>query len=208
MHVEDLGPYRYHCLDGVFPLGGDSLALGGFATLRRGWRVCDLGTGSGLLLLLLARRADELALRGVELDPRAAENARENLADNGLDGEIWTGDLAVCPFPAGSFHLVVSNPPYDRPGHGAPSGPQRSEEHLTLDGLCRQAARLLRNGGRFALVHRPERLTDLMVCLRGHGLEPKRMRLIAHAPRHAPSAVLLECVKQGRPGLLVEPSEG
>lgn len=204
MHSEPLHPFHYHCRDGVFPLGGDSLALGAFATVRRGWRVCDLGTGSGLLLLLLARREEGLALFGAELDPWAAENARENLADNGLTGEVWMGDLTQSPFPAGSFHLVVSNPPYDPVGHGAPAGPQRSEEYVTLDGLCATAGRLLRNGGRFALVHRPQRLTDLMVCLRGYDLEPKRMRLLAHSTQHPPSAVLLECVKQGRPGLSVE----
>ena len=84
MHTEYLDPYTLSWPDGVFPLGSDALALGDFATLRRGWRVCDLGTGSGALLLLLARRAPDLALSAVERDPLAAQTARDNLAQNNL----------------------------------------------------------------------------------------------------------------------------
>ena len=80
------------------------------------------------------------------------------------------------------------------------------EEHCTLEDLCAVAARLLDNGGRLALVHRPERLADLMVTLRSHRLEPKRMRLLQHDQVHAPSAVLLEAVKGGRPGLELLPT--
>ena len=89
---EQLGPYTLTWPDGVFPLGQDTLALGGFATVRPGWRVCDLGTGSGALLLLLARRQGKLSLHGVELDPLAARTARENLEQNGLEGTIVQED--------------------------------------------------------------------------------------------------------------------
>ena len=87
---EQLGPYTLCQPEGVFPLGEDALALGGFATVKRGWRVCDLGTGSGCLLLLLAGREEELRLSGVDRDPAAAQAARDNLARNGLSGEIWS----------------------------------------------------------------------------------------------------------------------
>ena len=205
MHEEHLTPYTLCWPDGVFPLGSDTLALGDFATLRRNWRVCDLGTGSGALLLLLKRREQTLALTGIELDPLSAQTARENLARNSLAGEIRQEDLRQTPLSAGSFDLVVSNPPYF-PLHAGPSaGNARSEKTCTLDELCACAARLLRNGGRFSLCHRPERLTDLMCSLRKFGLEPKRLKLLAHAPGHAPFLVLLECVKQGRPGLEILP---
>ena len=153
--AEHLGPYLLEVKEGVFPLGGDSLALGAFATVKRGWRVCDLGTGSGCLLLMLAAREGGLSLTGVEREERAAQWARQ----------------ADC----------------------------------SLEELCRTAARLLRNRGRFALCHRPERLADLMCALRGSGLEPKRMRLLAHGPEHPPSCVLMEAVRRGRPGLRIEP---
>ena len=105
---EQLGPYTLVQPEGVFPLGEDALALGGFATVKRGRRVCDLGTGSGVLLLMLAGREPSLALWGIERDPLSAQAARDNLARNGLTGEIWTGDWGECPFPPGSFDLVVS----------------------------------------------------------------------------------------------------
>ena len=205
MHEELLTPYTLRWDDGVFPLGGDSLALGAFACVRRNWNVCDLGTGSGALLLLLHRREPSITLTGVELDPLSAQTARDNLSRNGLPGEILQCDLRFAPLQAGSFDLVVSNPPYFALTSGPSGGSARSEENCTLEQLCAAAARLLRNGGRFALCHRPERLTDLMCALRAHDLEPKRMKLLAHSPVHAPSTVLLECVKQGRPGLEILP---
>lgn len=203
--MEQLGPYTLSWPDGVFPLGGDALALGDFATVRPRWRVCDLGVGSGALLLLLARRQPDLVLSGVELDPRSARTARDNLARNGLVGDVMDGDLRQSPLPAGQFDLVVSNPPYFPVGSGASGGPARSEEFCTLEDLCACAARLVKNGGRFALCHRPERLADVVCALRSHGLEPKRMKLIAHSRAHSPSLLLLEAVRRGRPGLVIEP---
>lgn len=202
--TEQLGPYSLTWDDGVFPLGGDALALGDFAPVRPGWQVCDLGTGSGVLLLLLARRAEGLSLTGIDIDPLSARIARENLAANGLAGEVVTGDLRTAPLPAGGFDLVVSNPPYFPVGSGKSSGPARSEESCTLEELCAAAGRLTKNGGRFALCHRPERLTDVLCALRAHGLEPKRLRLVSHGPEHPPSLLLVEAVRQGKPGLSIE----
>lgn len=202
--TEQLGPYTLSWEEGVFPLGGDALALGEFAGVKDGWRVCDLGTGSGVLLLLLARRTDGLSLTGIDIDPLSAQTARENLAANGLAGEILTGDLRTAPLPAGGFDLVVANPPYFPVGSGTSGGPARSEEHCTLEELCAAAGRLAKNGGRFALCHRPERLTDVLCALRAHGLEPKRLKLVSHGPGHPPSLLLVEAVRQGRPGLKIE----
>ena len=204
MGREQLGPYTLSWPEGVFPLGGDALALGEFATVRPRWRVCDLGTGSGALLLLLARWAPDLQLAGVEADPLAARTARDNLAANGLPGELVLGDWREIPLPAGAFDLVVSNPPYFPPGSGRGDDPARMELHGGLEELCAAAGRLLKNGGRFALCHRPERLCDVLCTLRAHGLEPKRLKLVAHSPAHPPALLLVEAVKGGRPGLVVE----
>ena len=166
--------------------------------------MCDLGTGSGALLLLLARRAPGLTLSAIERDPLAAQTARDNLAQNNLTGEVITGDLRNRLLPAGQFDLVVSNPPYFPVNAVGSSGPERSEEFCTLDQLCAAAGYLVKNGGRFALCHRPERLADIICSLRAHGLEPKRLVLLSHSPKHAPSLLLVEAVKQGRPGVQVE----
>lgn len=202
--TEQLGSYTLSWDSGVFPLGGDALALGEFSTVKPAWRVCDLGTGSGALLLLLAGRAERLDLIGVELDALSAQTARENLAANGLAGEIIAGDLRTAPLPPGNFDLVISNPPYFPVGSGKSGGLARSEECCSLEELCAAAGRLTKNGGRFALCHRPERLADVICALRAHGLEPKRMKLVSHSPEHPPSLLLLEAVRQGRPGLTIE----
>lgn len=204
MKTEQLGPYTLSWPEGVFPLGGDSLALGEFAAIKPRWRVCDLGTGSGVLLLLLARRAEGLSLTGVELHPLSAQTARENLAANGLAGDIAEGDLRQVVLPAGSFDLVISNPPYFPVDAGKSAGSARSEECCTLEELCAAAARLVKNGGRFALCHRPERLTDVLCTLRRHNLEPKRLKLTSHSPAHPPSLILVEAMRQGKPGLRLE----
>lgn len=202
--IEQLGPYQLEQRPGVFPLGSDALALGRFATVRKGWRVCDLGTGSGVLLLLLAARESELALFGLDQDPAAADLAQDNLRRNGLEGQIWTGSWSQVPFSPGSFDLVVSNPPYYAPGSGKDGGPARMERE-ELDTLCRAASRLLRNGGRFALSFPTQRLADLLEAMRRWDLEPKRLKLLSHTPTKPPYALLVEGVRQGKPGLQVLP---
>lgn len=202
--TEQLGAYTLSWDSGVFPLGGDALALGEFSTVKPGWRVCDLGTGSGVLLLLLAGRAERLDLTGVEFDALSAQTARENLAANGLAGEIIAGDLRTAPLSPGNFDLVISNPPYFPVGSGKSGGLARNEACCSLEELCAAAGRLTKNGGRFALCHRPERLADVICALRAHGLEPKRMKLVSHSPEHPPSLLLLEAVRQGGPGLTIE----
>jgi tRNA1(Val) A37 N6-methylase TrmN6 len=205
-HSETLGPYTLRQHPDVFPLGGDTLALGNFAGVRRGERVCDLGCGSGALGLLLLAREPSLQVTGVELSETAADLARENFQANGLDAQVLCADLrqARSLFPAGSFDLAVSNPPYFPVGSGKSGGAGRMEETCALADLCAAAGWLVKNGGRFALVHRPERLCDLFQALRENRLEPKRLQFL-QSGKNPPSAVLVEAYKQARPGLQVLP---
>ena len=203
---ERLGPYLYYQSDHCFPLGQDSLMLARFAALRKGDRVCDLGCGAGALLLLLAAREPGLDLTGVELCQEDGELARKNLRENGLSGEILVGDLrTVCrEMPAGGYSLVVANPPYFRAESGRFGGLARMERARWID-WCAAAGRLLKNGGRFALVHRPERLAEVLGCMHDCGIEPKRLQMVQHRLDTPPSAVLLEGVRQGKPGLNILP---
>ena len=165
------------------------------ARARRG-KACDA----------MGRMRTSTGAGGTDREAAAVQAARGNLARNGLEGEIWLGDWENAPFVPGSFDLVISNPPYFASGSGGDSGPARMEERETsLDDLCRTAARLIRNGGRFALCFRPERLADLFDALRKNGLEPKRLQFAAHSPAHRPCLALVEAVRQGRPGLDVLP---
>ena len=201
------GGYRFFFDDTLFQPGTDSFLLGAFPRLKPRLRVCDLGAGTGLLGLLLLAREPSLLVTNVELQSAAVELARRNAQLNELSVTCLQADLrdsAQLP-QAGSFDLVISNPPYFPVSAGDSGGPARCEETCTLDELCACAARLVRNGGRFALCHRPERLADLMCTLRKYNMEPKRMKLLSHSPDHAPFLVLLECVRLGRPGLEIVP---
>ncbi len=201
--IEQLGPYTYRWTEECFPLGADSLALGEFCTVKLHSRVLDLGCGAGLLLLLCARRQPDATLFGVEINSAAAALARENLERNALAGEIMTGDFRRALLPE-EIDLVVSNPPWYPKDSGRAGGPGRMEAG-TLSELCRTAAKALKPKGRFALVHRPERLTDLLTELRGAGLEPKRIQFCRSKPDKPPYAVLIETVKGGNPGLAILP---
>ena len=191
-------------------VGTDSLALADFARTPKARRGCDLGCGSGILLLLLAGENDRLRMDGVELRPEAAARCRENIDANGFAGRcrVWTADLRRAALKPGDMDLVVSNPPYFSVGSGAPSADAERAamraESATLPELCASAARLLHPGGDFCLVHRAERLAEVFAALNAAGLEPKRLRFLAPAPERAPTLFLCRARKGARPGLTVE----
>jgi tRNA1(Val) A37 N6-methylase TrmN6 len=198
----------------LFPPGTDSFLLSAFPRLRPGLRICDLGAGTGLLGLLLLRRQPSMRITGVELDDRALALAERNASENHLEDRLrfLRGDLRKVEElpPAGAFDLVVCNPPYFPVGSGAEAAQAarraaRSEICCSLEEACAAAARLLRWGGRFCLVHRPERLADLLVTMRRLGLECKRLRTAALRPERAPSLLLAEGLRGGKPGLIWEP---
>ncbi|MCD7830545.1 MAG: methyltransferase [Clostridiales bacterium] len=208
--LEHIGPYILRQDDALPMVGTDSVLLARFATLRRSTRVLDLGCGVGVLALLLAAREPSLTLDGIDIDPAAAALARRNLAENGLAGEILTADLREPGWCSrGHYDLIVSNPPYFPLGTGElatrRSAAARSELCCTLADLCRAAAPRLKTGGRFTLVCRVERLTDLLLALRENDLEPKRLQLVQHRLESPPKLALVEAVRQGRPGLQAEP---
>ena len=203
------GPSFYFDTE-LFPPSTDSFALGYFAAPKSGSKVCDLGCGTGLLGALLMARNAGLTLHNVELQERALALAGRTFAENGWQAEFALGDLrdaAVLP-AAGTMDYAVSNPPYSRAGSGA-SAPEpsrqsaREESNCTIADICTAAARVLRWGGSFAVVYRPERLVDLLVSLRAHGMEPKRLRFVQ--TKDVPSLVLVESRRGGKPGLTVEP---
>ena len=203
-HLWPGGPVYYYG-DGVFRPSTDSFLLGGFAPVRRGDRVCDLGAGMGLLGLLLWAREPSISVTAVELSPQGCELCRRMADQNGMDMTVVETDFRDrAALPMGSHDLVVCNPPYFSLPSGAAAearpGEARSEVTATLEDVLSAAAWLLPTGGRLAMVYRPERLTDLLCAARGHGLEPKRLRLVQHDAASAPSMALLECRRGGRPG--------
>ena len=205
------GGLRFVYGNGQHPPGLDSFLLASLPRLKAGWKVCDLGCGTGLLGLLLLQRRRELTVTGLDIQPAAVRLGKLAAAENRLEDRLFfrLEDLRETALPAGSFDLAVCNPPYFPPSAGPlPKGEARrtarTEETCTLEDVCRAAGRLLRWGGAFCLVHKPERLTDLLCALRGEGLEPKRLRLVSLRPERAPSLLLLEARRGGKPGLAVE----
>lgn len=204
MKTEFIKPYRYRWTEDCFPLSADSFLLGAFCTLHERDHILDLGCGAGLLLLLCARRCANLHLSGVERDPTAAGLAKQNLAENGLAGIILEADIRTLALQKNQ-DLVLSNPPWYAADTGASGKPGRMETG-TLQEWCKAASDALRWKGRFALVHRPDRLVDLFAALRKAGLEPKRLQFCQHSVEKPPFAALVEAVKGGKPALTVLPA--
>lgn len=198
-----------------FRFGTDSVLIGNFVNIAGAKRGVDLGCASGVISILLLSRSEKLCMTGIEIDPAAAALARENMLHNHLEerSEIIQADLTLCRtyLRSGSFDLVVSNPPYFSLKSGIVSpdprrAAARGETACTLEDLCSAAEYLCRWDGKVAFVHRPERLAELFDTMTRHGIEPKRLRLVAHTAASVPSLVLVEGRRGGNPGLHIEPT--
>ena len=205
------GPYFAQA--GHFRLSTDCVLLADFINTTGFKSGIDLGCASGAIALLLLSKSEKLHMSGLEIIPEAAELARLNMEKNGLEGRsrIIEGDIRLHRelFRPGSFDLVAANPPYFPVGGGFVSPDRgrasaRAEGSCTLEDICAAAAFLCRTGGSFSLVHKPERLSEVFCCMSGHGIEPKRLRLVCHRPGAAPNLVLIEGRRGGKPGLKIE----
>lgn len=205
------GP-KFHQAEYGFKLGTDSVLLAHFTNPARAKNILDLGCGAGVLTVLTAYKAPNARVRGIEIQPDSAEVCKMNMLANSFDPEdILIGDLREHRklFDAGSFDLVISNPPYftAKSGYTAPNEKRataRDERSCTMDDLCKAAGYLVKWGGAFTVVHRPERLSELLCCLTKYGLEPKRLRLVSHKAESAPNLILVEARRGGKPGLAIE----
>lgn len=191
---------------GGFPLSTDSMVLAHFIKLPRSARVLDLGSGCGTLGVLLCAKDPACTATGFELTEHAHRAAQENIRANGLQSRMESicADLRQIPelLPQGSFSLCVSNPPYFSGGplsHRTPLA--RREDGCTLAELLKSAAWALKYGGDLYLVHRPERLGEIIAQAAPFRLEAKRLGLLRHAEGQRPSLILLQLRKGGKPGL-------
>ncbi len=193
----------------TFPLSTDSMLLQDFVRLPKMARVLDLGSGCGTLGLLLCARDGNCHVTGVELDPVAHRAALQNICTNGLTQRMESicADLRqISEFVSrGSFSCCVSNPPYFSGGAPSRTNPlARRDDCCTSGDLFAAAAWALKYGGDFYLVHRPERLGELIARASENGLGAKRLRLIRHRCGEAVSLILLQFRKGGKPGLIWE----
>ncbi len=184
-----------------------------FVTVRAGEQVVDLGTGVGVIPLLLAKLSPAASLIGIELQSAQADRAKRNVELNNLSEKvnIVSGDLRQFRdlLPAGKTDLVVSNPPFRAAGSGriAPNDERAAARHELAGDLAdfvAAAAWLLKHGGRFCLISLAERLPELFRLLESAGIAPKRLRMIHPRQGEPAKMVLVEGRKGGRPGLAVE----
>ncbi len=213
--VDDLQRCGYRIIQdpGRFCFGMDAVLLSGFARAAAGDKVLDLGTGTGIIPILMEAKTKASHFTGLEIQSDSADMARRSAAMNGLEEKITIveGDIkeAGSLFGAASFDVITSNPPYMTEHHGlqnpqAPKAIARHELLCTLEDVVGTAARLLRPGGNFYLVHRPFRLAEIMVLLHRYGLEPKRMQLVYPYVDKEPNMVLLEANRGGKARMKVE----
>lgn len=196
-----------------FCFGMDAVLLTGFAHAGSGDILLDLGTGTGIIPILMEAKYHCARLTGLEIQADSADMASRSVEMNGLSDKIHivTGDIREADriFKSASFDCITCNPPYMIGKHGianpeAPKAVARHEILCTFEDVALQTAKLLKPGGHFFLVHRPFRLAEIMVTLIHHKLEPKRMQLVNPYVDKEPNMVLLEAVRGGRPRMTVE----
>ena len=196
-----------------FCFGMDAVLLSGFAQVKPGETVLDLGTGTGISPILLEAKTEGEHFTGLEISPASVDMARRSVALNGLEDkiEIVHGDIreAGSLFKPASFDVITSNPPYMTGQHGLVNpdldkAAARHELLCTLEDVVKAAAKLVRTGGRFYMVHRPFRLAEIIRTLSEYHLEPKRLRMVYPYVDREPNMVLIESVRGGRPRMTVE----
>ena len=213
--IDDLQRNGYRIIQdpGRFCFGMDDVLHSGFVTVRPGARVIDLGTGTGIIPILLEAKTEASHLVGLEIQEESVDMATRSVKLNHLEDKISIveGDIKEADqlFEAASFDVVTSNPPYMIGNHGLTNDSDaksiaRHEVLCTLEDVVSQAARLLKTGGSFFMVHRPFRLAEIMITLSKYKLEPKRMQLVYPYVDKEPNMVLLQAVRGGKPRMTVE----
>lgn len=198
---------------GKFCFGMDAVLLSDFASVKSGDKVLDVGTGTGIIPILMEARYEDGSYTGLEIQEESAEMARKSVELNRLEDRITivTGDIkeAEAYFEAASFDVITCNPPYMIGQHGLanpdePKAIARHEIKCTLEDIIRQSARLLVPGGKFYMVHRPFRLAEIMTVMSKYKIEPKRMRLVYPFVDKEPNMVLIEGARGGKSRMTVE----
>lgn len=217
IRTEDLGINGLKIMQdsSLFCFGTDSVILSDFARARQGDTVVDLCTGGGIIPILMSAKTKAAKFFGIELQECSYELAKQNIELNSLSDrmEVICDDIANCLsyFKAGTIDVVTCNPPYMSAGAGfhnpdEPKAIARHEIRTNLRGVIEAAESILKFGGHFYMVHRADRLCDIIWELRQKKLEPKRIQFVAPSPVKEPKLILVEAMKGAAPSLRLEPA--
>lgn len=196
-----------------FCFGMDAVLLSGFASAKAGERVLDLGTGTGIIPLLLSAKTEGEHFTGLEIQENIAKMAKRSVALNHLEDkiEIVNGDIKEASriFGAASFDVVTTNPPYMNDAHGLKNPTEmkaisRHEVLCSLEDVVRESAKVLKPGGRMYMVHRPHRLIEIINTMTKYRMEPKRMKMVHPFKEKEANMVLIEAVRGGGAWLKME----
>lgn len=212
---ENIGGDISICVTPEHTFGTDAFLLSYFATPKRKYTVCDLGTGCGIIPLLWFREWETRPKKAyaIDIQPQTMVQLEKTIekSKNLEDFHPMLADLKEINsyLPADSMDLVTCNPPYNIAGSGIISSGAsdivaRHETMCTIDDVCSAAKWLLKFGGKLAICQLPERLTDVMDSMRRHGIEPKRLRMVQNTPYSKPWLVLVEGRRGGKPFLTIE----
>lgn len=215
--VDDLECKGYQIIQNpeIFCFGMDAVLLSDFAPSRKNGKVIDLGTGTGIIPILMEARNKGTHYTGLEIQEYSADMARRSVAMNKLDEkiDIVTGDIKDVRklFEPEKFDIVTSNPPYMIKQDGLendnqPKNIARHEILVNLEEVIAAAAYLLKMNGKFAMVHKPFRLAEIFSIMQKYKLEPKRMCMVQPYADKEPNMVLVEAVKGGGSMIKIEPT--
>lgn len=214
--LDDLQVKGYEIIQhpGKFCFGMDAVLLANFARVRKNEKVLDLGTGTGIIPILMSAKTEGEYFRALEIQEESADMARRSVLHNHLEDriEIVTGDIkeAAGIFGPVSFDVITTNPPYMIGQHGIANSSDtkaiaRHEVLCTLDDILRESAKMLKYRGRFYMVHRPFRLAEILSKMVAAGIEPKRMRFVHPFLDKEPNMVLIEGLRGGNSRMTIEP---
>lgn len=197
-----------------FCFGMDAVLLSGFAKVKSGETVLDLGTGTGIIPILLEAKTQGSHFTGLEIQEESADMAERSVALNGIEKkiDIVNGDIKEASkiFGGATFNVVTTNPPYMTEHHGlqnpdAPKAIARHELKCTLEDVIRESAKVLMPGGRFYMVHRPRRLNEIINLMTNYRIEPKRIRFVHPFVDREANMILVEGLRGGRSMMKIEP---